>query len=278
MEALWVQLNAWIVDNGSKDFINLSGFLITTISSILAIVFYFKGKKEKIPIYAIRTNNLIRGYGKEYSRLTVSYGGEEVENLSVAKVIFWNSGRETIRNTDIPNGDRVRIEAATDFRILDAKILGTSHPSNGANLVEASEKKIMLEFEYFDFDEGVVIQVIHTGTSEDDIKVLGKLVGAKRIAKIETPILSKIKLFSAKRLMIRDSRSNRLIMGIVTLIVTITIITRALGIQIDGSPKAVWYIRIIYVFFAYVYLNITYFLLRKHMPRNLEKFAEIQNK
>lgn len=61
--------------------------------------------------------------------------------------------------------------------------------NNNANdfkiYVDKSKKYINITFDYFDFEEGVVLQLAHTGNSSNDINLVGTFKGVKKIYRKE---------------------------------------------------------------------------------------------
>ncbi len=89
--------NPWVIVIG----ILLS--LLGLIGLPLSIFLHFKGKKNRLPRYAVRNNNIIKGHKDKYPAVKVHFEnyGEDIANLSVSKVLLWNHGKETIRKQDI---------------------------------------------------------------------------------------------------------------------------------------------------------------------------------
>ena len=48
------------------------------------------------------TNNLVRDSIKDIDSVQITYKRENIPNLSVSKVTFWNAGKDTIQKFDIP--------------------------------------------------------------------------------------------------------------------------------------------------------------------------------
>lgn len=85
------------------------GWIVGIVGIILAIYFYFKNKKIKEPVYALRDLNLIKDLINTPEALEMFYAGNKINNLSVAKIAFWNAGRDTINEKDIAKADPLAI-------------------------------------------------------------------------------------------------------------------------------------------------------------------------
>jgi hypothetical protein len=90
--------------------VTLLGLILGLLGVILACIFYFRGKRDKEPNWAIQTVNLFRDYSGTVGGLEIQYVGEKVRDLSVSKMVFWNHGGLTINSEDLVRTDPLRIE------------------------------------------------------------------------------------------------------------------------------------------------------------------------
>ena len=88
------QINEWF-------FSNLWSIVSLIITLTLAIYFYFKSKKVKLPIYSQWSINIINVLEKKFESLEMMYSGLQIDNLTVTKILFWNGGNDTINDQDI---------------------------------------------------------------------------------------------------------------------------------------------------------------------------------
>lgn len=168
--------------NGNPAF-NIITLLLAIIGIVLSFYFYFKSKKNKIPIYIARSINLVRESIKKIETVEILYAGNKIENLSITKVAIWNDGRDTISFVDVAHADPLKICIDKEYDILDAEILFQRNSANDFNLLISNDKKsVLIKFDFFDFEEGVIIQLAHTGNSSDDIKLLGTIKSVKKIS------------------------------------------------------------------------------------------------
>jgi hypothetical protein len=162
---------------------------IAIIGLILTCVFYQKSRRITETSWSIRTNNIVSGFTAKLEALQILYSGARVENISISKILFWNSGTETINRQDITTADPLRIVAIREIHLLDVKVQQVNNkPSQFSADLAPDQKSANLGFDYFDRGQGAVIQVIHTGTSSADIQVAGAIKSAggpkKRIIKV----------------------------------------------------------------------------------------------
>lgn len=176
----------------SNPYLMVGSYILAFLSVVLAFVFYIKSKREKLPMYQTYSYTLIDGMDSELGELQVSYKNQPQQRVTVTKLGFWNGGRETISREDIVHSDVLRIEMPAGASLLDAKVLKSNEPSNGFKLGEANNSDplkashIPLSFEYVDIRNAVLIQLIHTGSAEAKIRVIGKMKGVNKIERIPT--------------------------------------------------------------------------------------------
>lgn len=161
---------------------NLITLAIALIGIILTVYFAVRARKAKKPIYAIRTINLVKAKLGKIDRVEMLFDGKRIDNLSISKFALWNEGKETICAADIAPLDPLKIVIAPSYTILDCKILSQRNLANGFSAnVEESGKAISITFDYFDYQEGVVLEISHTDTDSDSIKLKGSLRGVQKI-------------------------------------------------------------------------------------------------
>lgn len=117
-----------------------------------------------------------------FKKLSVHYDGESVEKVTVTRVAIWNSGNEEIEESRFVNGKSISLRCDDKTKILDAKIIQETDSDNHFRIDECSEHEIKLSMDYMNPKDGVVVQVIHTG-SYKSISVDCKLKGGNKIKK-----------------------------------------------------------------------------------------------
>lgn len=174
--SLFSQSIEWM---GTNPWLSIVSFIIAVLGVALAIIFYVKGKKVKSPCYTLRSNNLVRDVVSRIEPLEMRYSGQQIKNLTITKIAFWNAGRDTINNQDVASADPLTVHVKEGYKILDTKILYEKNPTNQFSITTSEDRSyIALQFEYVDKGEGAVIQLIHTGISHEDIELLGTIKGA----------------------------------------------------------------------------------------------------
>lgn len=166
--------------------LNVLFILLTLTSIFLSLWFYFKSKKSKKPTYSLRTFNLIKEKINKIDSVEIQYHSNKIDNLSITKIAIWNNGKETISSTDVAQNNPFLVIIEESFSILDCDILFEKNPANGFSINKLNSNKVEIKFDYFDFNEGIIIQLYHTATEEDKITVVGSFKGTKAIERNST--------------------------------------------------------------------------------------------
>lgn len=271
-----------INDLFNNPYFNLVSFIIALIGIILSIYFFQKSKKNKKPIYLNRTINLVKENIHKIDTVQITYNNAPISNLSITKIAFWNDGRETINSSDIAQNDNIKVNISDEFQILDAEIIYQKKPSNDFRIkVNEDFKTINIEFDYFDFEEGIVLQVYHTGNDSSDLHISGTVKSVKNIIKKNPninilPILDPLKIFTNNKLV-----SKRLTMKIFgwMLIIASFLILITFNILETGNKEVVIkktnsFDKIIgfIIWIPYLYLGIK--ILKRRIPKGFDVFDD----
>ena len=164
---------------------NLVTLLIAVIGiiiTIIGIIITVRTIKKRKPVYAVETISIIHNNIQKDKDLKIFYGEDEVENVSISKIALWNEGKETIRSNDIASTQPLKIVLNNKYDILNAEILFQKNDGNNFEVSIAKDKKsVNITFEYFDKNDGVIIQIVHTGNSKENITIAGKIKSVKHI-------------------------------------------------------------------------------------------------
>src|SRR5438093_359171 len=111
---------------GTHPFVVAICALLTLFGVPFSIYTYLESRKEKEPRYAMTSTNLVGHLPSRYQSLRILYEGKPISNFTVTKLAFWNSGKETIRDADIPDTDPLRIRSKAGCEILGASLIYTT--------------------------------------------------------------------------------------------------------------------------------------------------------
>jgi len=168
----------------------LDNTLFQAFLAIIAIVGFAYGfifqrinKEKKEFSFCLKSNHLIRGKRSKFEKLSITYDGQQIEDLCVSKFTVWNSGNRTLNRTDMVESKELTISVADECKILDVELIACSEETNNFSVKIENEQTVKVLFEYADKKEGVVIQIIHTGNDED-IQIDCKIKGGNPIKNI----------------------------------------------------------------------------------------------
>jgi hypothetical protein len=257
--------------------ITLIGFVVTLTSFVAAIFFYVRARKFKCPALAKRTVVLVEALQSRVRDVSVLYRGNPVENLAVTKIALWNAGKEPVLESDVASLDPLRLSAATGVRILEASILYQKNSTNNFRLGDQNQLgEVPVAFEFFRQAEGIVIQVIHTGAKNSDVRLIGTFKEVEEIKYYALPNLKRYLdlLPFPKRTKYITEKVMRRIFGVAAIIAPII---SGIPILFDpitskGSLPPIWARAIIVVVIAFVYWSMAYSLLRRRTPSGFDDF------
>jgi hypothetical protein len=158
------------------------------VGILVRTYFYYKSKKQKVLRYVLKSYNLLADHTSKFSDLSIKYKNEDVKNFTVTKLIFWNSGKETIDGKDITNAEPLKIKIKEGFRILDVSLIKSNNIASQISVSQIYDNShIVLSFDYLDFQDGGVLNIIHDGVTSEDIDFKGKIKGIRKIIKTSIP-------------------------------------------------------------------------------------------
>jgi hypothetical protein len=247
--------------------------LFTLLSVGLAILLFFKSKKVKKPKFAIRSLNLIRDSAEKIEGLKILYLDNPIPNVTITKLAFWNQGKDTINGEDIAPANPLLIKVEHDYKILEYKIIYIKKESNQVKLREIENgKQVAIDFDYLDYGEGAVIQILHTGNSSKDISFSGTIKG---VGDVNNKKASVKRSSSFNRALLKTIYNTKaigkaaMIVGIVLSIIVTFLPQEVLILKDDGmNPK----IPLLIACITYIFLGFT--ISRRQVPKGFEIFED----
>jgi hypothetical protein len=151
---------------------------LSFILAVVSIYLFLRSKKEKKPMFCIRSINLIGDLYNKISGLEIYYKDNPVSNVFSTNIAFWNNGQEVINKNDISQTEKLRI-VFPKGKILDKEIVTTTCNSINFNIEQKNENELILSFDFLEKNDGAVVNLLHTSKSLKDIKFIGKIKGVK---------------------------------------------------------------------------------------------------
>jgi len=189
---MYLVLAGWLDDNWFGVVSLIAGLVLSTIVAIvIAIVSHVRGKKLREPACSIYSENIIHEDKAAIPELTIHFArhSEPLKNLSVAKVYFWNAGKEMIGKGDIIGDEPPVITMREGLNILSVRVVGMTDSTNRFEVqLNRDKDKVTLSFEYLNYGHGGVVQVFHTGQTRKDVIVQAKLKNSEPLKIFRDPL------------------------------------------------------------------------------------------
>ncbi|MFT3911426.1 MAG: hypothetical protein QM737_18530 [Ferruginibacter sp.] len=172
----------WLNDN---QWLNLIFLVLAILSIILSFYLFIKSKKKKRPQYSKRSINVISDKIQSVGDIKISYQGKNVNNLTVTKIVIFNSGNETINNDDQAASDKLRIIASDGVELLGTEVLFMSSSANNINFT-INDNVVDLQFDYLDPNQGFIIKIIHSGKNSSALDVKGTFKSSGEVKEVKS--------------------------------------------------------------------------------------------
>lgn len=174
----------------------------TIFSVVFGIWQWYKSKRKKEVSCFKNSYTIVKGGKSLLPDLEIKYKSEQIQELVITKYAIWNSGNEVLQKSDIVEMKPLQVSCnAEDTRILDVKILQESDETNQFVIIDVNKQHARIDFEYVAPKDGIVIQIIHTGESQD-IMVDCKIKGGKNVKSLNKDKKYKYNKFVEKAMVI----------------------------------------------------------------------------
>lgn len=212
----WLNNNPWL---------NFLFLILAVLSIVTSIVLYTWTKRQRKPAFNCKNINLIQDSQAKLEGLQIRYNEQPIKNLTLAKYVIWNKGKETINSSDIAAVDPVRIEVDKEYAILQADVIFVKNPANNFRIrVSADRKTLFLDFDYFHYNEGLVFHLYHTGNSGEVLELCGTVKDAGKFQLMARPQVYYFTTFLDKTIMrmpIKKLRQHLIFFASIGIIFTI---------------------------------------------------------
>lgn len=254
---------------------HFSGFAVGLIGIIITVVALYFSRKVKRLGYSRRSFNLVRKNRSSLSSLEVRFNGRQVQALTITKVLIWNTGTEAIRSSDLAPKEKLRLSMSGSAELLESEIIQSNSESCNWRLGELEEKEQVIEFDFLDPADGIVLQVAHTGISSRALNLNGQIVGKGKITEKQRGGLSSFVLgFGRSRINYDVARKGRWFIGTVVLIVGVsTALIPFTSVYIDANESSEffkWVLGLAGLFYVFTAIS----LFRSGPPKGLEKYQD----
>jgi hypothetical protein len=169
----------WLTNVANWIFKNPFWPLVTLGLTLFGLYHKFVTTRVRKPRFAFLNRNIVRNQVGQFPAIQMLHNGNAIPDLTASRFAFWNAGRETIRRADLVAGEPLMIRLSANNSILECSIVQSPvHANNFAIAIAPDQRSVVVSFDYLDFNEGVVLQILHTGRTDEDIKLSGRVMGA----------------------------------------------------------------------------------------------------
>jgi hypothetical protein len=185
-------LQVTLTDANNLAFLTWVAFAVGVFGILLSWYFYLKSARSKRPYCLTFTHSISKSVLVNDTDLRITYKGSTVPRLAVTKLVFWNAGTETISGADVPTNSPFAISVGGPCRFLNFTLDSVKKLGNGVALsIDEDMKNVIVKFDYFDKNDGFVVELLHTGESNSAIKVEATFKGAHALVhRSAAPFLS----------------------------------------------------------------------------------------
>jgi hypothetical protein len=250
------------------------GTAIGALSIIVAIVIYRASAIGARPVYSRRSFRVIGFNRNEFMEdVQILYRGMHVDRLSRSNIIFWNSGKKTLYGSDIVADDAVRCELSPDALVLEVWIIKRTRDANKftAMIDDNSPNRAILNFDYLDPQDGVVIELLHTDSGRQPA-VKGTIRGVPKgmLDRGSPPSMGGILRISKMRTFGKGVGTGMLLVGLIC-------IAYALGasdylLKSVDKPEFTFFTRLLLLIAGVIYVwsaGVFLFSFRRRYPKTL---------
>ena len=163
--------------------VGFTGTLFGVLGILASIVFYLRARRYQQPAYYKSSIRWYDGADVPHKDIKLTFRGKNISRFTITHLAFWNSGNQTIRESDFAPASPLRLVIPKDVEVFDIRVTAVTAPEICASLdspeviVAGEKKEIPVHFDYLDGEDGFSIQVIHDSRSVSGIKFVGKLPG-----------------------------------------------------------------------------------------------------
>ena len=163
--------------------------IIGTTASLISLFFALNLNSDRDLVYVVYPIKSTIVSNDSLSNLKVSYKNNILEgSISSAQIAFWNSGKKSIRENNVLQPLRIKLE--NESRILEARIKKKSREIIKIDLNENNINKgeLGIKWNILEQNDGFVLQLIYNSEPNTKILAEGIIEGQGEISEIKSNI------------------------------------------------------------------------------------------
>lgn len=155
------------------------------IVSLIALILQIKDKKKRAVYYNIASTVLIDNKVSAIEGIKILFQNKEITTVSVSNIKLWNGGNEFLEKSDFYPGCPLKIVVPENEKILAIALTEQSDETCkiNARISDENMSEATISFYCLEPRQGGTINVYHTNTADDGLKIVGKIKGGRVINK-----------------------------------------------------------------------------------------------
>ena len=147
----------------------------------LTWLFQKLGRAERVPCYISYNEELIGDNSILAPDVEIKHLGRSLPRVTLTRVVFWNAGREPIRPDDLLQDDPIAIRLPRGSSLIRASVRRAAPAAAGffvqPETIRNGETLVHLRFAFLDRGHHAVIDILHTGGVNEEVKISGTVIG-----------------------------------------------------------------------------------------------------
>ena len=260
-----VKLEWWLMS-----FIDITfRYVIPGLSVTITLLAFFLNYHKKKKLEYVHTFSSQIHVIKNHDYKTA----ENDRTILQTRLVFWNPTRQIICREDIPKSNPITISCVKGAELYNVSLLSASNEGSGVRIVKTRRNGYQIKFDYLEAGDGFLIDVLSSGTSNNDLLIKGSIRGSGKKAIKYCSVLERERYLS-----IRELLNNRSIFFIITFVLTIIVligifipfdVTFHLG-GISKSAKG------IHIPSDFKPMSLGFIIRRQHPEEDTERASEIR--
>ena len=151
----------------------LWGLIGVTASIVTVLIAVVSGRRTLT--WSQRQILTVEDHKSLMPKIQILYDGYIVEQLSVVRFVIWNSGWPPVQSSDLDEDPRYALRVQTtspSVTIRDARVVSTNARTSDFSIEPLADgSAALLKFRYFKRNNGVIFDVIHSGTHVSEVRI-----------------------------------------------------------------------------------------------------------
>ena len=173
----------------SNPYVGLVALLVSVVGLGFGVYAYYASEQFRQLKYAVSPERSVLIDSAKASDFEIKFRGTPVTtDVTSVSITLWNAGNQSIRNVNIL--EPITITIGDGVHILEAKIIRSSRDIAGISLDNSKNMNgvVLPNWKILEHEDGAVIQIIYSGSSEEIVAVDGAIEGKREIEEFKLDV------------------------------------------------------------------------------------------